>query len=610
MQDYPARSASLSTKVNLLSSGLPIVLCLALFLLSSVADAAPGAIDYRVAITGVSDTGLRNKLEEASDTVSLRKERPLFSLAQLKNRVEKDIPRLVKVLRADGYFATKVGAVIDGDGPQARVTFQVDPGPQYLLTMVEITSTDKGALVQPRLPGPEEIGLFLERAANTQEILDAEQNLLSIYKNQGFPFPEIAARNVVVNHVDRSVSVTFEINPGRPARFGHVEITGLVSVDEEMVRRKIPWHEGSRYDSRLLEDFQSRLSRTGLFAIVRIIPGSSVDDTGILPITVEVTERKQHSIGVGVSYRTDEGPGARVSWEHRNVFHNGERLTLTGGVSNITRAAEGTFRKPEFWRPDQSLRLTSRVAEDRPEAYESLNSKAAAIVERDMGNKMMAGAGIAYKIASIIQLDDEESYSLISVPMQFAWDTIDDLLDPNQGGRMAFQVAPYHDTAEAGLSFFKGEAHLSRYVKIVPNPSLVAAGRVALGGIAGADRDSIPADERFYVGGGGSIRGYAYQTVGPLEGDRPTGGRSMFEASVELRLKTSNDLGFVIFLDGGSAFEGASLDTDEQVRWGTGVGARYFTPIGPLRLDVGFPLDRRTEMDDAFQIYVSLGHSF
>jgi translocation and assembly module TamA len=128
--------------------------------------------------------------------------------------------------------------------------------------------------------------------------------------------------------------------------------------------------------------------------------------------------------------------------------------------------------------------------------------------------------------------------------------------------------------------------------------------------MSGAERDEIPADIRFYAGGGGSIRGYAYQSVGPTQNNEPIGGRSLITMSAELRIKITEKMGLVAFVDGGSAFESAFPDFEETLQWGGGLGFRYFTAIGPLRLDVGIPINRRAGIDDSFQIYVSIGQAF
>jgi translocation and assembly module TamA len=217
---------------------------------------------------------------------------------------------------------------------------------------------------------------------------------------------------------------------------------------------------------------------------------------------------------------------------------------------------------------------------------------------------------MAFKASRVVQLEDEEHFSLVSLPMYMEWDTSDDVLDPTRGGRLSLQLAPNQDIVETDLSFVKGLVTTSRYVQLSRVPSLVLAGKLALGAITGSERDAIPADERFYAGGGGSIRGYPYQTVGPIEQDEPLGGRSLLEISMEVRWKITEQFGLVAFWDGGSAFRGTRLDSGEDLRWGAGAGLRYFTSVGPLRLDIGIPLNRRPDVDDHFQLYVSLGQAF
>ncbi|MFH0811731.1 MAG: BamA/TamA family outer membrane protein [Pseudomonadota bacterium] len=204
----------------------------------------------------------------------------------------------------------------------------------------------------------------------------------------------------------------------------------------------------------------------------------------------------------------------------------------------------------------------------------------------------------------------DDRFGLLSFPLQFKRDTSNDLLDPISGGRLSLRLIPYYETFGTKERFLKNYASYSHYFQLAEKPFLTLAGRSALGVIFGADRDRIAADERFYAGGGGSIRGYEYQSVGPLRKNEPIGGRSLFELSVELRVKVTNNFGLVTFCDGGSAFSSVIPDWGETLRWGAGLGLRYYTRIGPLRFDVGFPLNRREKIDDPFQFYVSIGQAF
>jgi translocation and assembly module TamA len=381
-------------------------------------------------------------------------------------------------------------------------------------------------------------------------------------------------------------------------------------VDEIILIRKLPWQEGDPFNGELLEKARTRFSATGLFSTIEVKPDEISSDNGALPILINVKERDYRTIKAGLTFATDEGMGIRASWLHRNFFGRGEHFTLKMSVSEIAYEAEGGLRKPEFLRPDQSLFLSFRMAEDSPDAYTSRNLSASMQIERLLRKDIIISGGSAFKTSDVDQEGDSERFALLSFPLNLTWDTSDDLLDPVEGGRLATEFAPFYDTLRGDMGFARGYASYRRYIPLTKDPFLSLATRVALGTMVGPSRREIPADERFYAGGAGSIRGYEYQTVGPLRNEDPEGGRSLFELSLEFRLKLTKKIGFAAFLDGGSAFTSSVPDFSETLRWGTGGGVRYHTPIGPLRLDIGVPLNRRKDIDDAFQIYVSLGQAF
>ena len=460
------------------------------------------------------------------------------------------------------------------------------------------------------VPDISDLGLTLKEPAKSKPILDAKYEIIRWYRKKGFPFPKISEPKAVVDHKKNALTVAFDVQPGLKAQFGDTKLSGLESVNGAYVNSKIPWKEGDPYNADLLIVLEDRLMNTGLFSSVNAKEGEVIDEKGRIPIGVEVKERKHRTIKGGASYKTDEGPGGSLSWEHRNILSQGERLKLSGLASGIVLATEGSFRRPEFLRSDQSLLLNMRIAEDSPDAFRSRNITSMAQIERKLTKKMDLSAGLAFRLSKIEQFGQEERFDLISLPVHFNWDTSDQLLDPTRGGRMALQVAPFYDFYGEDLFFYKGYARYSRYINISEAPSLVLALRGALGAITGAERDEIPADIRFYAGGGGSIRGYAFQSVGPIQNNEPIGGRSLLTMSLELRIKITEKLGLVSFIDGGSAFESAFPDFEETLQWGGGLGFRYYTTIGPLRLDVGIPINRRDEIDDSFQIYVSIGQAF
>jgi len=581
-----------------------LLLGLALLAHPSHAFAGPG--EYRVRFEGVPDKRLRQALKAASDCVQLRQRAPVVGPA-LRMRADRDRERLAQVMKAHGYYASTIAYELDLDAVPVLVVFRVAPGPPYLLSAATI-ETPEGHKVGPA--EPQEIGLVPGDRARAAAVLSSQKKLLRWFRQRGHPYPTVADRSVVVDHATHSLTVRLVVEPGPVATFGELTITGLTSVRESVVRNEVPWQAGERFDGDLLARAQARLIATPLFAIVQVAPADALDERGRVPIEIHLAERRHRTVGLGVSYRTDEGLGLNASWQHRNLRGHAERLSLSAAVSEITAAAEAEFRRPHFRRRDQTLVLNLRLAEDKPDAYTSRNIGASAIVKRVVAEGMSVGAGLAYKYSEVEQLGQKEFFSLVSVPATFDWDTSDDWLSPSRGGRLGVQIAPFYDLRSADLGFVKGRIQYARYVPLSTGPSIVLAGRVAAGSVAGGERDDIPADERFYAGGGGSVRGYAYQTVSPLDGTDPIGGKSLFELSVELRIQISQAVGLVPFLDAGNAFTDSTPDPFGELFWAAGIGVRYATPIGPIRFDLGFPLDRRDGIDDTFQIYVSLGQSF
>jgi translocation and assembly module TamA len=600
---------------RLLQRGLTTLqlVCVLSLLAGGAAARAEVGIEYEVTVSGIADSEIRTRVESVIETVALRVERPLASLGLLRQRVEADVPRILSVLRSEGYYDAQVATAVDRDVKPVQVTFRIDPGPRYRIKEVEINSASKGPAVPSNLPKPADIGLERGEVARARTVLDGEAKLLTYLKDRGYPFARVEERQAVVDHADHSMSVRFRVEPGPIAYFGPTTITGLQSVDASVILHKIPWREGDLYQGSRLGELQKKLTTTGLFSSVEITSGKAVDEKGRVPVTVAVIEGKHRTVTAGVGYRTDEGPGANVSWEHRNFFHAGERLTVAGKASGITRSLETTFRKPTLWREDQRLTYTLRLAEDRPDTYRSRNLAGSLVLERELTKGLVAGAGVGAKAADVSQEGPNQKFLLLSVPLSLGWNGTDNLLDPKRGTRLALQVAPYQDLVSENVRFIKAKVSTSHYLQVVSDPSVVLAGRGAVGLIEGTSRLSVPADERFYAGGGGSIRGYRYQSVGPLENDKPTGGRSFVELSLETRLRVSERLGLIAFIDGGTAFANepfSSSSDEEEMRWGTGLGFAYYTPIGPFRLDVAVPLNRRQGVDDSFQIYVSLGQAF
>ena len=567
------------------------------------------AVQYNVSSTGITDSELRKFIEDISDTISL-KERPPASLSLLQKRIEQDIPRMISGLRSRGYYSARVDYDLNTGARPVNVRFRITPGPPFILKSVDVQIEGEALSLKGELLSNNKIRSSVGSPINSKQVIDIQDAMKRWLMNRGFPQVSMNKPCVIIDHSTQTASVTYIIRSGPKALFGDVHVEGLRSVDESFVRKRIPWKEGDVFNAGQLSDARKNLSDTLLFTTVDVEEGQTIDKQGRIAVYIQLRERKHRTIRAGVSFKTDEGPGGKVSWEHRNMFNKGERLNVSGIMSGIDYSAEGLFHKPDFFRNDQILKLNVRLAEDHPDTFTSRSMTSLANVERSLSEKDSLGAGIGYRMSRITQFGREDRFNLISLSLGFDRDTRKGLLDPTAGGHLSIQMTPFQGIFGTDLTFLQGQVGYSHYFRLSTHPYLVLAAKGDVGATQGASYQDIPADIRFYAGGGGSVRGYAYQTAGPLLDGVPTGGNSLISLSTELRTKLSDTIGLVFFIDGGSVFLSSLPDFEGDFFWGAGVGFRYFTTIGPLRFDVGLPLNRRDGMDDPFQIYVSLGQAF
>lgn len=564
-------------------------------------------IKYKAVLKGAPDETLKALLTGVSETFDLE-ETPPASAKMLKRRVEEDLPRMKKAMRSKGYLKAEIDYRLDREADPVNVIFTVTPGPPFILQTVEITLSQPDPQVEVILPKAESLGLESGRRYEAEKIIEAQQQLLTALGKDGYPFPEIADRKIVADMANDTIEVFFRIDPGVKAVFGPTELTGLTGVEEDYLRRLLPWKTGDPYNAALVAKGKSALLKTGLFSTVQISV-KEVDSDDRAPILISLTERKFRTVRAGVGYTSDKGLEGRLGWEHRNLLGSGEKLEASLRVNEVEQILKTKFRKPGFFSPDQSLFIAAEAARERTDAYNLEGMESSAGIERQLSSIMSASAGVRYQLQQV-ENGDKETYGLFSVPVNFKLDYANDLFDPSKGGRLNIWGAPYTDTLGNSQDFFKYWASYSHYFELLKNKRFIFAGRTLYGSISGAGLSSVPKHERFYSGGGGSVRGYAYQNAGTLDGDEPVGGRSLVELSGEFRFKVAEKFGLVTFLDGGRAFSGTTPGKGEKLFWGTGLGLRYYTPIGPVRLDVAFPLNRRDDVDAAYQIYISLGQAF
>jgi len=595
-------------------------------LVALAATAAPAAepIEYETRLEGVEDEEVRAVLMAASRLVAFEDE-PAATIGILRRRAARDLETFEMVARSQGFYDARIEYRIDTEQRPAIVTIEAEAGPVYELVAYDAVFDAGGealeaareawAAIEPDVP-------FGERA-RAKGIVEVQGRLLDELTRRSMAFADVTERRVVVDHAARAVEVTLHVTLGERLRFGELRIDGAVDVERIYIERRVPWGDGDLYDSGRLVELRARLTATGLFESVRVLPGAELDGQGRLPVDVIVREAKFKSVGASLFYSSSDGGGASMSWQHTNLRGKAERLRVSGTVSEQAQNGRFLIRRPDFLVNDQVLTYDLSFGRENVEAYEAARVKTSIGIERMVGPRFVLRAGVSFEAGPVKATNlayrrekETEGSQLLGFPLLLRHGTTDDLLDPTTGLRSLLNVIPYRQL-DSDTGFVVNRLTESFYVPLLPSRRLVFAGRGSIGSILGTGRSSIPPDKRLYAGGGGSIRGYRHQLAGPLASDGddkarndPLGGRSLVELGADLRLRFGERFGVVTFVDGGNVYRESYPSFDDELFWGAGMGLRYFSGIGPLRLDIATPLRRRGGIDDRLQFYISLGQAF
>lgn len=509
---------------------------------------------------------------------------------------------LLKALHAKGYYNARI-QYSDADQPLTG-QYTVDYGPQFTIATLDV------------VPGLYQSFLNQDIAKagdslDAQHILTAQADMANKIQKGRCYFSLSVENEVYLNQARHTGDVTLRVDAGEEGKFGPTSYQGNTQVKDSYLRKLIPWKDDTCFRREKLEDYKTALLQSGLFAKADIILPEAPDEDGSVPITVDLRERAHRSLSAGLTYYSDEGPGILLGWEHRNLLGEAEKLSASLGVSSLKQSLDFSFVKPYFLRKDQNLSLNSSLRRQDTDAFTEIGMDVGGALTRSFGKHTSASTGVNL---GITRIDDEakneqRTYGLISFPQTLSYDTRNDKLDPVKGLFLTAGLEPFLDAFGESDPFIKSQMTASSYLSLNKANSVVLAGKAGIGSIAGADIDSIPATKRFYAGGGGSVRGFGYQEVGPQRNGDPTGGLSLVNFSLEMRTKFTDKFGGVAFLDGASVSEDSVPDF-QNIAMGAGVGVRYYTGFGPIRFDIATPLTQKDNLDQNYQFYISIGQAF
>jgi translocation and assembly module TamA len=597
-----------------------------LLLIGALGCAAPGRADdtvaYRTVFTKSGDPALDSLLAQTSTLNTERATKPApFALI---GRAEADRGTFVTVLHSLGYDSGTVTVAIDGyalddpalldhlstmpAGAQAVVTVTPHAGPRFTIGAIDLATLPAGFSAK--------LGIAPGQPALAAPILDASRNLQTALHDAGYAFATVSPPLAVAEVARHRLDLTYNIAPGPRVDIGPISFSGLQRVDPAFLRRHLKLAPGQRYSDTALADARNALLGLGLFTSVTVVPGEAAPG-GAVPVLFRTTPQKRHAVSVSLSYATDQGFTLGTSWEDRNLFQHAETLTVSvaaSGLGGTGSTAPGYDVKTVFAKPDdgargQTLSLTAEALQQSLTAYNRTALLLGGALSRPLGPHVSLTYGPGFVDETVEQESEYRNYVLVDAPVTLAYDTADSVLEPTRGINASLTVTPTEPVQGARNPFVIIEGGASTYIPVEAADRAILALRGQVGSIQGASQFQVPADERFFAGGSGSVRGYTYQTIGPLfADDTPEGGLAFDTASVEFRQRVGKSFGIVPFVDAGQVSAG-SRPFQGTLRVGVGLGARYYTSIGPIRADIAFPLTR-VAGSGGFAIYIGLGESF
>lgn len=604
-----------------------------------VGDPQPYEVTFTVS---AEDDDVEDTLKGASNLWGDREE-PASGASGLLAKARGDYRRLLGTLYAQGRYGPTISILVDGreaselapDAPvsnPATVVVTVDPGPVFKFGRADIVNQAPPPTERlDRVDLPTDSGFVPGEDAKSGVILQAENLSKEAWRQQGYAKAAVAERRVEAAHDSDTLDATLVMEPGRRAVYGATTVQGTTNMDPAFVAYMADLRPGEEFDPDTVKRASDRLGRLEVFRSQRIEEGETIGANGDLPMAVIVQERPLHRFGIGASYSTLDGAGVEGYWLHRNLFGRAERLRFDAKVAGIgadvvdrtsdepqssrfdplafTYRVGATFTKPGVFTPDTDFVASLFGDREVLDAYTRTAVTAQVgfnhIFSEELSGSLFLSGGPSRFYDDLGQRD----FMTVGLPGTLTYDTRDNKVDATEGFFVEAMVEPFFEF-NYGNAVARATLEGRTYYGFGEDDRLVAAGRLKIGSIAGAPIGETPPDRLFFAGGGGSVRGYEYRSIGvETEDGGVSGGRSLIEGSVELRAKVTDSIGLVGFVDAGYVGEESFPNFAEDLKIGAGVGLRYLTGLGPIRGDIAIPLNPGKD-DPSFAFYIGIGQAF
>jgi translocation and assembly module TamA len=580
--------------------------------LTAIGSSARSATPERADVRGIDDKALKALIQQVIGQAPLPSSR-----LEARRRANEAGEQVTAVLRSEGYYDAFVAPDIgDGDSPEPFVT--VTLGPRTRISAVKIVYSDAAPDAVTARAALSAMSLKPGDPGRSADVIAAEGRIVAALEQRGYADATAEPRQVVVDHADNSMSPEFHIKAGEMVRLGPVELEGKGRTRTRWLDRLAPWKRGQVYTPKALAELERRLTDTGAYNQVNVAlaPASRVIDD-VRPVIVTLTERPKGTVELGASYSTTEGPGIDSRWIVYDRLGLGDTITTSLQFAKIDSRLQLELALPDWARPDETLKAAVALYRDMTPAYDLTGAGINADLTHHYSKTTYTIYGVSLnetqthenELSNYVSLSSSRLLTTLAGLVGFALDKSNDPLNPTTGFRLSGQLDPTFAVGQGSIAYLKMFGQASAYVPLTASGDTVIAGRVKLGVIAAGEIPLVPPQDRFYGGGGGSVRGYGYQDVGPRYPDNtPEGGLSVVESSIELRQHLFGAWGLAAFIDTGSVGKQVTPDLSHP-EVGVGFGVRYNLGFGPIRFDIATPLDRR-QGDGLIQVYLSIGQSF
>lgn len=595
-----------------------LTVALAVMVLSAARAQALDRLDISVA--GGSEA-LTEAVNEASQVRALQAQGqtdPQDLLAAARS----DYARILAAMYARGHYSVDIRIQIDGreaaaipvlEAPRSISTIRiaVDPGAPFRFGL---------ARVQPLPPGTELPQEFRTGAvAESRAVTSAVGVAIKAWRETGHAKAFVAAQDVLADHAAKRLDVDVGLAPGPRLRFGHLEIVGEDRMRERRIRKIAGLPEGETFSETELRRAETRLRRTGIFASVALTEDDQVTAPDLLGVTATVVEQKPRRYSFGAEIASLDGLSLSASWLHRNLLGGGERLGVSADVTNIGSGESGvdyglevTLDRPATLSPDTTAGLVLGYSHEDEIDYNLDSVTFGLKFSHLFSERLTARAGLTYDYVDGRDPGGAFTFRNLSLPLGVTWDKRDVANNPTKGFYLDAEAKPFAGFGTTG-SGLRATLDGRAYRSLGEPGKVVVAARVQAGAVLGSDLLETPRGDLFFSGGGGTVRGQPYRSLGiaVTRGFGPEfliGGKYFLAGSLEVRAKVSDKIGVVGFVDWGSIGLDGFTGEFAESHAGAGIGLRYDTGLGPIRFDVAAPISGTT--GDGVQFYVGLGQSF